>query len=429
MTEISPLFLEQLNNRIGEEFDWQMQERSPFKLIRNTFNDFKDGPIILALGAVGGGGAGEKAKGILEQFEINKTPYVVVAMRKYLEANSSIVSFLKENKIDFLIVEDRVAVPRLYQNCIDALMYVKNQNRPCGVLSLGPRTYYPEAARRLGLPAMIIDGAVPDKWSDKTESSDLPVTEYYLPSYLETIYATTCGFTGWFPPKDRYPEGMRLEVVAQPFSQDKIQFLRNLRNDGPESCRRRVIESGQIKNLDFDGVIIIPTIDQVYLNPMALSVFGRFLTAEQLGQSYGFWAELITSCSLLAKDLDKQILLYVRPGIMKDLLSPLINLFTKEGIKIIEPINGLVPNEEWLLLRKAGVTIGRAPLCVSTAEALGMGDYQITTAIPSRTSDGISYMTEPEALKTLAQRQVSETIFPGYPLIEAIKKIIDVKKL
>ncbi len=429
MSEISSFSFEQLNKRISEEFDWQTQFHNPFELIRKTFNDFKDGPLVLALGAVGGGGAGEKAKGILEQFEMDRVPYLTVVMRKYLEANPSIASFLTQNQIDSLIIDDAGSIPTLYQNCIATLKHIQSQKGSCGILSLGPRTYYPEAARRLGLSSMIIDGAVPDRWEDRIDSFGFPTTEYYLPAYLEGVYATTCGFTGWLPPKDKYPEGMNLKVVAQPFSQNKIKFLKSLEDFAPQDCRRRVIESGQIKNLDFDGIIVVPTIDQVYLDPRALSVFGRFLTPEQLGQSYGFWAELITSCSLLSRKFGKEILLYIRCGIMGDLLRPLLELYTNEGVRIIEPINGFVQNEEWLLLRKAGVAIGRAPLCVSTAEALGMEDYQITTAIPGRTSDGISYMTELEALRTLAQRQVSETVFPGKPLIEAIKKVIDVKKL
>ncbi len=416
--------------RIGEEFDFQDQFNNPYKLIRDTFNNFDKGPLILALGAVGGGGAGEKAIGLLEQFIAEKVPFCVVAMEKYLADNPAIASFLKTRPdIRSFAIRDDVSRSELYEVSQIALDTIERAyGEVSGVLSLGPRTYYPEAARRLGIPSMIIDGAVPDKWeTDLDPATGMPDTEYYLPAYQESVFATTCGFTGWSPQKEKYPEGMNLKIVSQPFSEKKISYLRELRKLNPQECRERLMAKNSIAGLDAESLIVVPTMDQVYLNPEALSVFGRFLTPEQFGQSVGFMAELITSLT----KLDRNSLFYLRPGAMKETLTPLLERFVDgERIKIIGPIAEVVPNEDWLLLRKAGVTIGRAPLCVSTAEALGMGDYQITAAVPGTTSDGISYMTEPEALKVLARKGgVSRVLFPGESLIEAIGDVIKTKKL
>ena len=48
--------VDQINlDRIGAEFDNQMRTANPFALIKTTFADCTNGPLILALGAVGGG--------------------------------------------------------------------------------------------------------------------------------------------------------------------------------------------------------------------------------------------------------------------------------------------------------------------------------------------------------------------------------------
>ena len=417
--------------RIGAEFDNQSKTASPFTLIKNVFTDFANGPLILGLGAVGGGGAGEKARGILEELADDRVPFVVVAMKKYLEGNPLITKFLNSRQISINRVKDNVDIPDLYENTLDVVRrVVELSGSASGILSLGPRTYYPEVARRLNLKAMIIDGAVPDKWEEVIDPvSNLPKTEYHLPAYLNTAYATTCGFAGWFPPQGKFPEGMDLNVVAQPFSRKKIAYLKSLRNLTPTQCREILLEKGGINCLDRISLIVIPTFDQVYLDPKALSVFGRFLTPEQLGQTFGFMAELIASLVKLYKLDGREIGLYLKPGIIRNMLSPLLSEFETNGFRLINPQNGEVPNEDWLLLRKAGVTVGRSPLCVSTAEALGMGDYQVTAAVPGQTSDGISYMTESEALRSLNNLKITRTLFPGESLFDAINEVIKVKKL
>src|SRR3989344_6828197 len=408
-----------------------MRTANPFALIKTTFADCTNGPLILALGAVGGGGAGEKARGILEQFIEDRIPFVVVAMKKYLQGNPLITAFLNSRRIPINTVEDDVEIPKLYENTLEVIRQVAETTGSVGgVLSLGPRTYYPEVARRLNLQAMIIDGAVPDKWEESTDpSSGLPNTEYYLPAYLKAVYATTCGFPRWFPPLGKFPEGMDLNVVTQPFSRKKIDYLKYLRTLTPIQCREILLDKDSINDLNKTSLIVVPTFDQVYLDPKALSVFGRFLTPEQLGQTFGFMSELVASLVKLNKQIGSEVSLYLKPGIIRNILSPLLSELNTDGIRLISPANGEIPNEDWLLLRKAGVTIGRAPLCVSTAEALGMGDYQVTSAVPGVTSDGISYMTESEALKALARLEVTRTIFPGERLYDAITDVVKIKKL
>lgn len=416
--------------KIGAEFDKQMQTANPFALIKTVFADFTNGPLILALGAVGGGGAGEKACGILDQFTEDRVPFIVVAMKKYLAANPLIAKFLATRQIPINTVEDNVPIPQLYENALEVIGRVTEVNDSVsGVLNLGPRTYYPEAARRLNLRSMIIDGAVPDKWEESTEAnSGLPTTEYYLSAYLNSIYATTCGFPSWSPPQEKFPDGMNLNVVAQPFSREKIEYLKRLRKLTPAQCREILLERNAVVGLDRGSLTVVPTLDQVYLDPKALSVFGRFLTSEQLGQTYGFMAELVASLVKLNNRSGREISLYLRPGIIRSMLSPLL-FELGANITLIEPRNGEVPNEDWLLLRRAGITVGRSPLCVSTAEALGMGDYQITAAVPGITSDGISYMTESEALRSLDRLKITRKLFPGEPLFDAINDVIRIKKL
>ena len=109
-------------------------------------------------------------------------------------------------------------------------------------------------------------------------------------------------------------------------------------------------------------------------------------------------------------------------------MSEVMKQFGKD-ITVLSPQNEIVPNIDWLLLRKAGVTIGRAPLCVSTAEALGMNDLQITAAVPGLTNDNVSYMTENEGLRALNRKGVSKVIFPGDKLLPAIEEVMKIKGL
>lgn len=415
--------------KIGEEYDKQLTAYNPFKLMSEVFNGYSNGPLVLALGAVGGGGAGEKAKGILEQFIQDSVPFQVVAMNGYLKNNPLILKFIKEKSIRLTSINDTVPMGELYGNCLNAITELAKQ-KVSGVLSLGPRTYYPYAAIQAGTPSLIIDGAVPDKWDCTRDAMGLPTSPYDEETYLKAVYATTCGFSDWFPPNNKYPEGMDLRIIQQPFSGGKNKLLNVLRTTTPEEARATLLEKQTIRLLDSESIIIIPTMDQVYLNTGALSVFGNFLTSEQFGQSFASMAELITSASKLASESGRTISIYLRPGIIRNMLLPIVNEYSMNGgLTIIGPQDGVVSNTDWLLLRKAGVTIGRAPLCVSTAEALGMGDYQITSATPGRTSDGLSYMTEAEALPTLARKGIGRVIFPGEPLLPAIKEVINLKGL
>lgn len=414
---------------IGQEFDLQREFNNPFALMRDVFRDYKNGPLVLALGAVGGGGAGAKAQGILEQLVNDKVSFRVAAMKKYLDANPLIKDYLKKNNIETTYIDDSGGTSEIYGETLKALEGMVSDGQISGVLSLGPRTFYPEAARRLSVPAMIIDGAVPDKWENETdEATGLPNTAYFEPAYNYATYATTCGFGGWKPPNGTYPEGMDLRVIQQPFSDEKINRLKELRNMQPSDARDELLARGVIKGLGKESIIIVPTMDQVYLNPQALTSNGGFMSSEQFVQTYAFMAETIASASFLANKSGRKVSVYLRPGIIQRAMEPILKLFGR-NISLLTPQNGIVENDNWLLLRKAGVTIGRAPLCVSTAEALGMNDYQITAAVPGETSDGESYMTERKGLDALYRKGLSRIVFPGEPLLAAIEDVVKIKKL
>jgi len=422
-------FTEPRLGAIAQEFDSQKESNDPFRLIRNTFGDYKRGPVLLALGGVGGNGASTKAEGILEQFDLDKTPFKVAAMKKYLAANPLIDSYLKKNGINVIVVEDGVDMNTLYENCEKAVAEIASKGMISGVLSLGPRTYYPEAARRQGLQAMMIDGAVPDKWEDTIDqSTGYPDTAYASSAYNKAVYATTCGFTGWMPPKGTYPGEMDLKVIQQPFSDRKNSFLKQLRDLSPQEARFELMQRGVISSLDGSSTIIVPTMDQVYLNPEALVTNGGFMTTEQFGQGFSFMSETIISAAKLAEKSGEKVSIYLRPGVITDMMSSVVRQYG-ENLIVLTPQDEIVTNEDWLLLRKAGVAIGRAPLCVSTAEALGMGDYQVTAAVPGVTSDGVSYMTENAGLTALNRRGISKVLFPGEPLLPAIQEVIVAKGL
>ena len=68
---VSKQIMQPRPDAIAQEYDFQREYNNPFKLMRNVFGDYKNGPVVLALGAVGGNGASTKAEGILEQFEID----------------------------------------------------------------------------------------------------------------------------------------------------------------------------------------------------------------------------------------------------------------------------------------------------------------------------------------------------------------------
>ncbi len=431
MTEISvnkQIAQPRLGN-ISQEYDFQREYSSPFVLMRNVFNGYKKGPVILALGAVGGNGASTKAEGILEQFAREGVPYKVAAMKKYLAANPLIEEYLKDNNIPITLIEDGGGMNDLYKNSEKAITNINSGQQVSGVLSLGPRTYYPEAARRLGVPAMIIDGAVPDKWENVVDpQTGYPSTAYAQGVYQYAMYATTCGFTGWMPPQNTYPEGMDLRVIQQPFSDRKNNLLKDLRNVTPPQARGELLERNTIIGLDSESLIVVPTMDQVYLNPQALVMNGGFMTSEQFGQGYSFMTETIIASAQIAEKLGRKAAIYMRPGIIQDMMMPVLQKYGK-NIVVLSPQNGIVANEDWLLLRKAGIAIGRAPLCVSTAEALGMNDYQITAAVPGVTSDGVSYMTENAGLTALAKKSVSKVLFPGDALLPAMEEVIKIKGL
>jgi len=414
---------------IAQEYDFQREFSNPFRLMRDVFSGYKNGPLILALGAVGGNGASTKAGGILEQLTIDGTPFKVAAMRKYLEGNPLIAQYLEGQGIQITIIEDGGNMSEVYEKAQNAIESIIGQQPISGVLSLGPRTYYPEAARRLGVQAMMLDGAVPDKWENTTDpQSGYPNTAYAESAYKYATYATTCGFTGWMPPKGSYPEGMDLKVIQQPFSDTKNEFLKYLRTLSPQQARERLLQRNAIVGLDADSLIVIPTMDQVYLNPQALVTNGGFMTTEQFGQAYSFMFETIIAAAKIAEQTGKRVSLYLRPGIIQGMMSAALQQYG-ENITVIYPQDGIVANNDWLLLRKAGITIGRAPLCVSTAEALDMDDYQITAAVPGITSDGISYMTENEGLTALYRKGISRVLFPGEMLLPAMKEVIQVKGL
>jgi len=414
---------------IAQEYDSQREYNNPFRLMNNVFDGYKNGPVVLALGAVGGNGASTKAEGILEQFAIDRVPFKVAAMRKYIESNPLVAEYLKQKGIQTTLIEDGEGMNQLYKDTETAISKIAQKQPISGILSLGPRTYYPEAARRLGVKAMMIDGAVPDKWEDSIDSqTGYPNTAYAEKAYRYTTYATTCGFTGWTPPIGSYPEGMDLKVVQQPFSDNKNKFMSSIRKMFPKQAREVLLQRNTISGLDADSLIVVPTMDQVYLNPQALVANGGFMTPDQFGQAYAFMAETIVTAAEIGKQLGKKTAIYLRPGVIQNTMSEVIKQFGKD-LTILSPQNEIVSNVDWLLLRKAGVTIGRAPLCVSTAEALGMDDYQITAAVPGVTSDGTSYMTENEGLQVLNRKGVSRVIFPGNPLLPAMEEVMKVKGL
>ncbi len=415
-------------DKIAKEYDFQREKNNPFGLMKNVFKGYKKGPVVLAFGFVGGGGASEKGNGIIEQFDCDSVPYTVVAGKKYLQDNPLIEKSLRERGIEVTIVVDDGSMDEKYKNCEDAITKISNDKTVSGVLSLGPRTFFAEAARRLNIPAMMLDGAVPDKWENTINpKTGYPDTAYSRQAYEYVTYATTCGFPGWIPPKGTYPEGMNLKVVQQPFSEDKNKFMKDLRAITPLQARAELLRKNTIKGLDAESLIVVPTMDQVYLNTNALEKYGGFMTDEQLNQAYSFMTETIVSSAMLARKQGKKVALYLRPGIIQNVMSQVVEQFENDLI-ILSPKDKIVANDDWLLLRKAGITIGRAPLCVSTAEALGMGDYQITAAVPGITNGG-SYMTEYEGLNALSRRGISNTIFPGDRLLPAMVDVIKRKGL
>lgn len=414
---------------IAQEYDYQRENNNPFGLMKDVFDGYKKGPVVVAFGFVGGGGASEKGNGIIQQFDADNIPYTVVAGKKYLQENPLIEKSLNEKGIGVTIVGDEGSMDEKYKNCEDVIGKISNEQSISGVLSLGPRTFFSEAARRAAIPAMMIDGAVPDKWENTINpKTGYPDTAYSQKAYEYATYATTCGFPGWTPPKSSYPEGMNLKVVQQPFSEDKNNYMKTLRAYTPQQARAELLERNTISGLDAESLIVVPTMDQVYLNTNALAVNGGFMTSEQLSQSYSFMTETVISSAIIARKQGKKVAIYLRPGIIQNVMSPVLEQFEKDII-ILSPKNKIVANDDWLLLRKAGIAIGRAPLCVSTAEALGMGDYQITAAVPGLTNDGISYMTEYEGLKALNRRGISNVIFPGDSLLPAMEEVIQQKGL
>lgn len=414
---------------IAQEYDFQREYNNPFRLMKDIFDGYNKGPVVVCFGFVGGNGAGEKGNGIIERFDSDKVPYTVVAGKKYLRENPLIEKSLKEKGIGVNIVEDEGSIESRYKNCVEAISLITQDQEVSGVLSLGPRTFFPEAARRLNLPAMMIDGAVPDMWEDTIDpQTGYPDTAYAKKTYQYATYATTCGFTGWSPPKDSYPEGMNLKVIQQPFSDKKNEFMKKLRNISPQQAREILLQKNTIAGLDEKSLIIVPTMDQVYLNPQALAVNGGFMTTEQFGQAYSFMADAIISSAQIAQKIGRKVAVYLRPGIIQNMMASVLRQYG-ENLIVLSPQNGIVANDDWLLLRKAGLTIGRAPLCVSTSEALGMGDFQITAAVPGLTSDKVSYMTEFEGLKALNRKGVSNVLFPGDKLLPAMEEVIRQKGL
>lgn len=414
---------------IAQEFDYQKQYNNPFGLMKDVFDGYKKGPVVVAFGFVGGNGAGEKGNGIIEQFDTDKVPYTVIAGKKYLRENPLIEKSLSEKEIEVTLVADEGSIDEKYKNCEEVVASVIKDQSVSGFLCLGPRTFFPEAARRLNIPTLMIDGAVPDEWDNTINpQTGYPNTAYAEKAYQYVTYATTCGFTGWTPPKGSYPEGMNLKVVQQPFSDKKIEYMKLLRTLFPQQAREILLQKNTIVGLDEDSLIVVPTMDQVYLNTQALAVNGGFMTPEQLSQAYSFMTETIVSSAQIARQRRKKVAIYMRPGIIKNVMSPVLEQYENDLI-ILSPQNGIVANDDWLLLRKAGVTIGRAPLCVSTAETLGMGDPQVSAAVPGLTSDGISYMTEYEGLKALNRKGVSNVLFPGDTLLPAMEEVIKQKGL
>src|SRR3989344_1491187 len=414
---------------IGQEFDRQMDLADPFAVMRQQFDDYSRGPLVIGLGAVGGSGAGEKARGILQQFTEDDVPYIVIAMEGYLSKNPLIATELSKGGTNLIVLQDGLAIGDQYQAVSQTISQLCQTRSLSGVLSLGPRTYFPEGARRNGLPAMIIDGAVPDMWSDSANNGSVN-TEYYTAAYESSLYATTCGFSGWLPPRRTYPPNMKMRVVGQPFSKEKIAYLRQLRNTSSKDARAEIVKSGAIDGLTEDCLILVPTMDQVYLNPMAFSINGGVLSMPPFGKTYSFMAEILLSSARLAGEIQRSVGVYVRPGILRKMLEPILSGIDSSKVLLLGPAdNDFISNDQWLLLRKAGIAIGRAPLCVSTAEALGMGDYQITTAVPGRTGDGISYMTEAEGLEVLDKKKVTRTLFPGESMLEAVRDVTLIKGL
>lgn len=389
----------------ADEFERQLAGNNPIDVIENYLRPDQNGDVILALGAVGGNGASSKAQGILREFAERGISTTVVAMEAYLAQNPLVVSSLRENGTKVVTVDDSQKDPRsLYQNSMQGIQQAKDGTRVSGVVCLGPRTYYPFAALNNDLPPVIIDGAVPDVWKDEYDSSSLPTTAYDRATYDNTLYLTTCGFTGWKPPKGTYPENMKLQVVAQPFSQEKVKMLRTLRQMASSDAKKALIENGILDPAMMEGLLIVSTMDQVYLDPKALQSNGGFLKPDQFGQSYAHMTEMVSAASQLSTVTGQKTNLYIRPGIMSTMLAPVIDQYRTDDFDVVSSTCNVLPNEAWLMMRRAAdIEVGRAPLCVSTAEALGMGKKVVMTATPGRTlnADGSieEYMTETRALE------------------------------
>ena len=374
-----------------------------------------NGKFLLALGAVGGGGAGK-----IREVESRNLPYSVIAMNNYL-SNNPLVKF-SENASVYQVEDGTDSWDILTQRCFEVMRNI--QEPISAVVSFGPRTPNIEAARRLGYKKIFaIDGAVPDKWEGIIGANGFPDTPYYLAAYQACTYITTCGWdNNWYPPIRTSPPETDIVVKSQPFSKEFVRDLINLRNISPQDARNILIQSSSYPELNKDRLLVVPTMDKVYVNPQALVANGKWLTTEQFGQCISFINELIVGLS----QSSKKTILYL-PDEIKEMAQPTLKKFNSDNLLIFSRQH--IPNYEYLLLRKAGVSIGRAPLCVSTAEELGMGNPFVLCTVPARTSDGISYMTEPEAFEIFKEIKVAKCINLGDPIIDAVLEVADIKRI
>ncbi|KKQ51677.1 hypothetical protein A2865_00690 [Candidatus Woesebacteria bacterium RIFCSPHIGHO2_01_FULL_39_17] len=414
-----PELLPPMGRNGAETFDKMYENNNLIDYILSK-SDLKKGNFLLTLGAVGGGGAGKKVMEFIKEIESRSIPYSVMAMKNYLSSNP-LISF--SEKASIYQVDDKTGSWEiLTQRCFETMRDILEPIST--VVSFGPRTPNLEAARKLGFTNIFaIDGAVPDKWESVVGASGFPDTAYYLPAYQACTYLTTCGWErAWFPPLQTLPPFTKVEVKSQPFSKQFVKELIDLRSITPQSARNKLVQTGRYPDLIGDELLVVPTMDKVYLNPQALVANGKWLTTEQFGQCISFVNELIVGLS----QLSKKTILYL-PDEIREMAQPTINKFISGNLKIVA--RDYIPNNEYLLLRKAGVSIGRAPLCVSTAEELGMGNPFVICPVPARTNDGISYMTEAEAFEVFKKIDAAKCINLGESVSDAILEIAEIKRL
>ena len=244
------------------------------------------------------------------------------------------------------------------------------------LVKFGARTAGPYIAKKIGVPYVIIDGGLPDKY------------EAFPSLYDKETYAKAQKYilTTNFPWKPSIPKFLKnIEVCYFPISTKTKDYLTEIKKLSQEKIIKQISQYFTPFPKKYDLVINLCITDD-YVIEKNRATYGAWLTNRQYDQVVGFVRRLVTDLGIFLKD--KQI------ALISDKRISLLSLDLYRKFRNIIPVTW---KSRWNYFAEIAIdsisdlTIARAANYQPFIFALARGN-NITSAVPA---DG--YMNEDEA--------------------------------